>query len=126
MTDSVFRILIVDDESNIRMGLSKALASEMYEISTAEDAASAWVVFCRECSQLVITDLKMPGSLSGLDLVQQIKHERPETLVLVITLTERLKPPWKQCAWALMTTLRSPLIWKCCVIKCGRRSNIIN
>ena len=85
MSDAVFRILIVDDELNIRSGLTKALANKMYEISTAEDVASAWELFCRECNQLVITDLKMPGSLSGLDLLKQIKHERPETLVLVIT-----------------------------------------
>jgi two-component system NtrC family response regulator len=34
---------------------------------------------------LVITDLKMPGSLPGLELIKEIKHERPETLLLVMT-----------------------------------------
>jgi two-component system NtrC family response regulator len=85
MTDVVFRILIVDDEMNIRSGLSKALESETYAISTAENGEAAWARFCRESNQLVITDLKMPGSLSGLNLLKRIKHEHPETLVLVIT-----------------------------------------
>ena len=33
----------------------------------------------------MITDLKMPGPLSGLDLIRDIKHGWPETLILVIT-----------------------------------------
>jgi two-component system, NtrC family, response regulator AtoC len=41
--------------------------------------------FEREMHHLVITDLKMPGELSGLDLVRRIKEQRPETLVLLIT-----------------------------------------
>jgi two-component system NtrC family response regulator len=85
MSNSAFRILIVDDELNIRAGLAKALTNEAYSISTAENAAEAWDLFQREPQQLVITDLKMPGPKSGLDLVRQIKEEWPETLVLLVT-----------------------------------------
>lgn len=80
-----FRILIVDDEPNIRSGLALALEEEAYEVATAQDASEAWDRFRRSPYQLVITDLKMPGSLSGLDLVRDIKHSWPETLILVIT-----------------------------------------
>src|SRR4051794_4991011 len=80
-----FRILIVDDEPNIRSGLARALAGEADEVATARDAAEALDLFRRVPHHLVITDLKMPGTLSGLDLVKQVKHERPETLLLVIT-----------------------------------------
>lgn len=85
MSNSAFRILIVDDELNIRAGLAKALTNEAYSISTAENAAEAWDLFQRQPQQLVITDLKMPGPESGLDLVRQIKEEWPETLVLLVT-----------------------------------------
>jgi two-component system NtrC family response regulator len=85
MSNSAFRILIVDDELNIRAGLAKALTNEAYSISTAENAAEAWDLFQRQPQQLVITDLKMPGPKSGLDLVRQIKEEWPETLVLLVT-----------------------------------------
>jgi two-component system NtrC family response regulator len=85
MSDSVFRILIVDDEPNIRSGLARALASATASVATARDGSEALALFRRDAHHLVITDLKMPGPLSGLDLVQRIKHERPETLILVIT-----------------------------------------
>ncbi|HXG09668.1 MAG TPA: sigma-54 dependent transcriptional regulator [Gemmataceae bacterium] len=85
MSDQNFRILIVDDEPNIRSGLAKALAGEADTVATAQDGTEALALFQRDHHHLVITDLKMPGALSGLELVKQIKHERPETLILVIT-----------------------------------------
>ncbi len=85
MTQTGFRILIVDDEPNIRAGLAKGLAGEADDLTTAEDAEEAWIVFQQQHQQVVITDLKMSGRLSGIDLVRQIKESRPETVVLVIT-----------------------------------------
>lgn len=85
MSDPEFRILIVDDEPNIRSGLAKALAAEADDVSTAPDGSEGLACFRQARHQLVITDLKMPGAVSGLDLVKHIKNESPETLVLVIT-----------------------------------------
>jgi two-component system, NtrC family, response regulator AtoC len=85
MSKRNFRILIVDDEPNIRSGLARALAAEADEVAAARDAAEALTLFRRDHHHLVITDLKMPGLFSGLELLEQIKHERPETLILVIT-----------------------------------------
>ncbi|HLN29124.1 MAG TPA: sigma-54 dependent transcriptional regulator [Gemmataceae bacterium] len=85
MSDNHFRILIVDDEPNIRSGLAKALAEEADEVATAKDGSEALGMLKRHHHDLVITDLKMPGLLSGLELIEHIKHERPETLILVIT-----------------------------------------
>ena len=47
MSDAPFRILIVDDEPNIRSGLALALEEESYEVSTAKDGAEAWDLFRR-------------------------------------------------------------------------------
>jgi two-component system, NtrC family, response regulator AtoC len=85
MSESTFRILIVDDEPHIRSGLALALEEESYVVSTAGDASEAWALFQRIPHQLVITDLKMPGPRSGMDLVREIRHGWPETLILVIT-----------------------------------------
>jgi two-component system NtrC family response regulator len=85
MSNASFRILVVDDEPNIRSGLVLALEEESYEVLTAQDASEAWSLFQRQPHHLVITDLKMPGPRSGLDLVRDIKHGWPETLILVIT-----------------------------------------
>ena len=85
MRDASFRILIVDDEPHIRSGLAKALVDEADEVAVAADGAEAWQLFQRDRHDLVITDLKMPGEISGLELLRRIKFDRPETLVLVIT-----------------------------------------
>jgi two-component system NtrC family response regulator len=85
MTQHGFRILIVDDEPNIRTGLAKGLAGEADQLCTAADAEQALAEFRRYGHQVVITDLKMPGQLSGIDLLREIKQTRPETVVLVIT-----------------------------------------
>jgi two-component system response regulator AtoC len=85
MNDRNFRILIVDDEPNIRSGLAKALINEADEIHVAKDVNEALALFRKSRHHLVITDVRMPGELSGLDLVKQIKHERPKTHILVIT-----------------------------------------
>ena len=81
----IFRILIVDDEPNIRSGLVKGLVDEADQVVAAQDGTEALNLFRQDHHHLVITDLKMPGPISGLDLVKQIKHESPETLMLVIT-----------------------------------------
>jgi two-component system NtrC family response regulator len=85
MSGEVFRILIVDDEPNIRAGLAQALEEDSYEVSTSRDATEAWSMFRRAPHQMVITDLRMPGALSAMDMVRQIKHGWPETRILVIT-----------------------------------------
>jgi two-component system NtrC family response regulator len=85
MSARKFRILIVDDEPNIRSGLALGLAEEGYAIATAADATEALFLFEQVPQDLVITDLKMPGAVSGLDLLRAIHQTRPETLVLVIT-----------------------------------------
>src|SRR5260370_24117482 len=85
MSDRNFRILIVDDEPNIRSGLAKALDGAAEGVGTAKDGAEALALFRQGHHHLVISDLKMRGTVSGLDLVKQIKHERPDSLILVIT-----------------------------------------
>ncbi|MGE3806260.1 MAG: sigma-54-dependent transcriptional regulator [Gemmataceae bacterium] len=85
MRDRSFRILIADDEPNIRSGLARALAEEADAVTTAKDAAEALSHFRRTTHHLVITDLRMPGPETGLAMIRQMKHERPETLILVIT-----------------------------------------
>jgi two-component system NtrC family response regulator len=86
MTDvRLFRILIVDDEPHIASGLASTLASRSYAVATAGDVEEALAAFRRQPYDLVITDLKMPGTSGGLELVRAVKHEWPETWIIVIT-----------------------------------------
>lgn len=85
MNSDDFRILIVDDELNIRSGLEKGLSKEADSIETAADAEEALAKFRSTAFQLVIADVRLPGSLNGLELIGQMLRSRPQTTAIVIT-----------------------------------------
>jgi len=78
------KILIVDDEPDIRDVLSVTLADMGYEVVPAENGEDALALFRKSQPPVVLTDIKMPR-MDGLDLLQKIKHENPETEVIMIT-----------------------------------------
>lgn len=80
-----FNILIVDDEPNIRSGLSKGLQREADRIETAGDAAEALERFENDSFQMVIADVRLPGAMDGLELITQLLRQQPETTAIVIT-----------------------------------------
>lgn len=80
-----FRILIVDDEPNIRSGLAKGLAREANFIDVAADVEEATRKFTEQLFQLVIADVRLPGGKDGLQLISEFRVLRPETMVIVIT-----------------------------------------
>jgi DNA-binding NtrC family response regulator len=79
-----FKLLVADDEKNIREGLSAALEMEGYEVETAADGLEGWKRFQKGDVDLVITDLRMP-SLSGEELLKKIEGESPGVPVIVLT-----------------------------------------
>jgi len=78
------KILVVDDEPLIRDLLRDILREEGYEVSVAKEGLSALKKVKREETDLVITDVKMPG-LDGIKLLKEIKKVSPSTPVIVIT-----------------------------------------
>lgn len=80
-----FHILIVDDEPNIRSGLSRGLEKLADSIDTAGSVNEALDKFDAADFQLVIADVRLPGDRSGLDLLTLVQQRKPETTVIVIT-----------------------------------------
>ena len=78
------RVLVVDDEENLRRVTQLKLQQAGYEATTASDGARALELLARHPQDLIITDLKMPG-MSGLDLLRSVKEEYPEVIVIVVT-----------------------------------------
>ena len=78
------RILVVDDEENLRRVTQLKLQQAGYEALTASDASQALEVLSKHPQDLVLTDLKMPG-MSGIDLLRKVKEEYPEVIVVVVT-----------------------------------------
>ncbi len=78
------KLLLVDDEEGIRKVLGISLMDRGYAVLTAENGLDALAIFRAENPPIVLTDIKMPG-LDGIQLLQAIKAENPETEVIMIT-----------------------------------------
>ena len=63
------RVLVVDDERNIRVTLRAFLEKAGYEVETAEDANQARALLASGIWDVVITDIILPGA-SGVDLMK--------------------------------------------------------
>ncbi|MGA0408191.1 MAG: response regulator, partial [Limisphaerales bacterium] len=80
-----FKLLIIDDEPNIRSGLLKGLQPLCLQTHSAENAEEGINLFRAHRHDMVITDMRLPGTLDGLDILRAIREESPETQVIVIT-----------------------------------------
>jgi DNA-binding response OmpR family regulator len=79
-----FRILIVDDEKNVRLMYRSSLESEGYEIFEADSGAKALEECVARIHDAAILDLRMPG-MDGLELLEKMKALNIETPVVIIT-----------------------------------------
>ncbi len=78
------KVLLVDDEQDIRDVLQVALWDYGYEVITAEEGRKALEMFRSESPSIVITDIKMPG-MDGIQLLERIKADNAEAEVIMIT-----------------------------------------
>jgi len=78
------KVLLIDDDDSLRRVTEYSLHSAGFQVLSAADGKQGLASFRTDSPQVVITDIQMPG-LSGYDILQQIKSERPETIVIVIT-----------------------------------------
>ncbi|WP_336076821.1 response regulator transcription factor [Paenibacillus sp. 203] len=83
------KLLIADDEKNIRMGLQAMIEREfsgLYECVLVKDGREAWQHVKQFLPELVITDIRMPV-MDGIMLMQHIRELEPERRPLVIILS---------------------------------------
>lgn len=78
------KILIVDDEENARIGLSKLLSQEGYQVSAVGNGHEALNFLGNEQVSLVITDINMP-EMDGLVFLRELNRDYPSTDVIMIT-----------------------------------------
>jgi PAS domain S-box-containing protein len=78
------KILVVDDEKNIRKLLSFILEKDKHMVFTAANFAEAVHILKQSNFDVIISDILMPG-LSGLDLLRKIQILAPETPVIMMT-----------------------------------------
>ncbi len=78
------KILIVDDELNMRLVLKALLNKEGYDVVTAADGFEALKILKGGDVEVVVTDMKMP-KLDGMGLLERVIREYPSTPVIIIT-----------------------------------------
>ena len=79
-----FRILIVDDNREIRTILEEYLREEGYAAQGAGDGNEALAKHGESPFDLIITDLNMPG-MTGMELIKAISEEESTTEFIIIT-----------------------------------------
>lgn len=78
------KVLVVDDEPNLRKVLSAMLKREGYEVAVAENGLQALVELRKAPPDVVVTDQVMPR-MGGLDLLKATLADWPELPVIMIT-----------------------------------------
>ena len=82
------RILVVDDEQDLRWALQYSLSDEGHEVLMAQDGEEALAVVRRQRPDLIILDINMPG-LNGLEVCGQLRRDPTLATVPILFLTVR-------------------------------------
>ena len=83
-SQAMARILVVDDEKNIRSHLATYLSSLGHHVAVAADGAEALRVADAEPIELVFSDVRMAG-MDGMTLLRELRRRRPDAVVVLMT-----------------------------------------
>jgi CheY-like chemotaxis protein len=79
------RVLLVEDEPAVRTAQRRMLERAGYDVVEAADGAAAIDRFVEAPIDLLISDLVMPGPMSGADVAERLRRDRPELHALFVT-----------------------------------------
>ena len=77
-------VLIVDDDAVFRAALRRFVESAGYEVAAVGDAEAGFERLESQHFDLVLTDLKMPGT-DGLEFLERIRRHYPDVATIVVT-----------------------------------------
>ncbi|HEX8960984.1 MAG TPA: response regulator [Geobacteraceae bacterium] len=77
-------ILLVDDEPNVAMALTRALLDEPYRVSTARGGEEALQAMAMQRFKVVISDERMPG-MAGAEFLSIVRERFPEIVRIMLT-----------------------------------------
>lgn len=84
MAEQMKRILVVDDEENARIALSKILTREGYDVASACNGFEALNYLRGKEVELIITDINMP-EMNGMAFLRELSRSHPASNVIMIT-----------------------------------------
>ncbi|MBE2183625.1 MAG: response regulator transcription factor [Anaerolineae bacterium] len=78
-------VLVVDDEAAIRYSVSKTLQRVGYNVREASSGDDAMEVLKNQTFDVILTDIRMPPGLDGVELVRRIKDQDADIVVILMT-----------------------------------------
>jgi CheY-like chemotaxis protein len=84
------RILVADDEANIRLLFEEALTEEGHEVTAVATGREVIRKIIKDDYDLIILDIKMPD-MNGLEVVQRIRELKRQTPVIMCTAFKHLE-----------------------------------
>jgi len=78
------KLLLVDDEDDFRRATSKTLGRRGFTVTEAANGEEALAAIQRECPDIVVLDLKMPG-MSGIETLHRVRKTEPTLPVIILT-----------------------------------------
>jgi CheY-like chemotaxis protein len=84
-------ILIIDDDNQFRTMLRKMIERNGYEVIEASDGKEGIKLYRKNPTDLIITDLIMPGK-DGIETIQELKKDFPDIKIIAISGGGRLGP----------------------------------
>jgi two-component system nitrogen regulation response regulator NtrX len=79
------KILIVDDEPNVRSSLKGVLEDEDFIVLTASNGEESLEIIQKNKIDVVLLDVLMPNGIDGIETLKRIKALNPETIVIMIS-----------------------------------------
>ncbi len=114
------KILLVDDEPNLRDGIAVALRESGYEVVEAKDGDEGCALLESEgIFDLVLTDLKMPGR-DGLEVLKRAKMLNDSTLVIVMTAHGSVEGAVQAMQLGALDFMQKPFALEALEMKVGR------
>lgn len=87
-------VLFVEDEADLRTVVVEALSDQGFAVTSASDGVEAVAYLQGETQYaVVVTDVSMPGGISGLDVAAQVADTQPGARVLVVSGLQRSQLP---------------------------------
>jgi DNA-binding NtrC family response regulator len=102
------RVLVVDDESDVRELIVLALSQAGFDVDDAADGFSALAKVSHRRPDVVITDLRMPG-MHGMDLLHRIRRIHADVPVILATGMETYDLCTAAASYGAVTCLVKPL-----------------
>lgn len=84
MAKHATKILIVDDEENARMALSRLLAKEGFQVDNVSNGFEALNYLRQQIVQVIVTDINMP-EMDGIAFLRELNKNFPKVSVIMLT-----------------------------------------